>query len=121
MYDELARIAQSEFGDIIIGYRILRRRTAAPLKLRLLVKDGTFIDIWLSPDRKRYSYHWEQRAVRGLVYRHDNAPDHPEIPTFPKHFHDGSEENVLPSYLPDEPSAALREFLNFVRFQLRRC
>ncbi len=63
-------------------------------------------------------YHWEQRAVRGVIHRHDNAPDHPEISTFPKHFHDGAEDALAPSTIPDEPIAALREFLHFVRKQL---
>lgn len=89
-----------------------------PLKLGLFIRDGTFVDIWLSPDGQRYAYHWEQRAVRGLIHRHDNAPDHPEILTHPKHFHNGSEEAVADSTLPDDPAAALRVFLTFVQEQL---
>jgi hypothetical protein len=88
------------------------------LKLRLHVRDGTFIDVWLSADQKRYAYHWEQRAKRGLLHRHDNAPDHPEIATHPKHFHKGAEDQVEESYIPDNPRAALREFLKFVVQQL---
>ena len=118
MYDGLALIAQVEFADIIVGHTIVGRRSAAALKLRLFVLDGSYVDIWLSLDHRRFSYHWEQRSVRGLLHRHDNAPDHPEIPTFPKHFHDGSEETIKSSLISSEPGSALREFLTFVRVRL---
>ena len=118
MYDELARLALTEFADIITHAETLRRRAAVPLKLRLTVHDGTLIDVWLSPDLMRYSYHWEQRAKRGLIYRHDNAPDHPAISTFPKHFHNGNENTVEESHIHDDPVIALRQFLTFVRAKL---
>lgn len=51
MYEQLAQIAQREFSDIVVGHVILGRRAAAPLKLRLRLRDGTFTDIWLSPDQ----------------------------------------------------------------------
>lgn len=118
MYDQLARIARAEFGGVITRSETIGRRAGVPLKLRLHVRDDTFIDIWLSADQKRYAYHWEQRAKRGLLHRHDNAPDHPEIATHPKHFHNGAEDQVEESYVPDDPRAALREFLRFVVQQL---
>ncbi|TRZ52300.1 hypothetical protein D4S03_03665 [bacterium] len=118
MYEELAHLAESEFGDIVTGWQLSYRRAAIPLKLRLEVRDGTYIDIWVNPSVERFSFHWEQRAVRGVIHRHDNAPDHTEISTFPKHFHDGSEDNVLPSRISDEPQDGLREFLAFVRKRL---
>ncbi len=118
MYEELAHLAESEFGDIVTGWQLSYRRATIPLKLRLEVRDGTYIDIWVNPSAERFSFHWEQRAVRGVIHRHDNAPDHTEISTFPKHFHDGSENNVLPSMISDEPREALREFLTFVRQKL---
>ena len=36
-----------------------------------------------------------------------------DIPTFPKHFHNGSEDVVISSHIPDEPESALRDFLQF--------
>lgn len=119
MYEELAHLAESEFGDIVTGWHFIYRRASIPLKLRLQIHDGTFVDVWVSDSADRYSYHWEQRAVRGMIHRHDNAPDHPEVSTFPKHFHDGSEENVRLSNIPDDPLEALREFLAFVRSNLK--
>jgi hypothetical protein len=118
MYDQLARIAQREFGAVIIRTETIGRRAGVALKLRLHVRDGTFIDVWLSTDQRRYAYHWEQRAKRGMLHRHDNAPDHPEIATHPKHFHNCAEDQVMESYIADDPQAALREFLRFVVQQL---
>ena len=117
-YALLAHIAESEFADIVSHSQLIYRRANIPLKLRLFLRDQTTLDVWLNPDQSRYSYHWEQRAARGLLHRHDNAPDHPQIATFPKHFHNGSEEAVEPSHISDDPPIALREFLTFVRAQL---
>jgi hypothetical protein len=38
--------------------------------------------------------------------------------TFPKHFHDGSDENIEESYLSDDPVDAVRSFLAFARRKL---
>ncbi len=103
MYDELARIAETEFGDIVTGWYFIHRHASIPLKLRLQIRDGTFVDVWVVDSNERYSYHWEQRAIRGMIHRHDNAPDHPEISTFPKHFHDGGEDNLIPAIFPMNP------------------
>lgn len=118
MYSRLEQIALSEFGDVVLRAQTIGRRAGVALKLRLYMRDGTIVDAWLSPDCARYAYHWEQRAKRGLIHRHDNAPDHPHISTFPKHFHNGSEAAVEESYVSDEPSTALREFLTFIRAKL---
>ena len=118
MYEELTRIAREEFGDIVTDSQLFHRRASIPLKLRLKIRDGSYIDIWVNESTKRYAYHWELRATRGLIFRHDNAPDHPEISTFPKHFHKESEENICLSEISDIPHEAIREFLNFVREKL---
>ena len=44
---------------------------------------------------EKYSFHW-QAANGTLIRRWDNAPHHREIASFPHHFHDGDENNVLP-------------------------
>ncbi len=69
----------------------------------------------------RYSYHWERRAIDGSIYRHDNAPHQKwkSISTYPAHFHSGSETNVVESWISQLPEIALRQFLTFVRTQLR--
>ncbi len=94
--------------------------TGDPLKLRLDIVDGSFLDAFLSISG-RYAYHWERRFTPGKdLYRHDNAPHNKwrYVSTFPKHFHNGSENNVAESHISDDPENALHEFLTFVRHTL---
>lgn len=118
MLRDFSRIAQAEFSDIVTSTQLFYRRAGQPEKLRLHLRDGTFVDLWVNPSGTRYSFHWEHRAKRGLIHRHDNAPDFPTIATFPKHFHDGSESQVKESHLSNDLEMALREFLAFVRAKL---
>ena len=57
----------------------------------------------------------------GTLYRHDNAPHASwrNVSTYPKHFHDGNEQNVVASHLSSDPPDALREFCVFVRHILQ--
>ena len=90
------------------------------LKLRLDIVDGSLLDVFISVTG-RYSYHWERRLIgRGDLYRHDNAPHNRwrHVATFPKHFHDGSENNVVESSISDDHERAVREVLTFVRRKL---
>jgi hypothetical protein len=48
----------------------------------------------------RYSYHYQDSEGK-LIFRHDNAPHHPEIETHPHHKHVGSDDNVIASQPPD--------------------
>ena len=120
MLREFARIAQADFGDILGSVQFIYRRTAVPEKLRLHFLDNSFADVWVNSSGTRYSFHWEARASRGVLYRWDNAPDFPSVATFPKHFHNGSESQVEESYLDNDLSLALREFLGFVREKLTK-
>ena len=36
-----------------------------------------------------------------------------QLDTFPSHFHNGSDDMVVPRHIPETPESALREFLNF--------
>lgn len=51
------------------------------------------------------------------MLRHDNAPHEKwkGATTFPKHCHEGSEENIVLSLIPDNPDEALRYFLQKVK------
>jgi len=70
LYSKLAQIALSEFADIVIDTLIFEG------KLRIFLKDDSFIDIWLSIKKRGvYAYHWERRSVDGTIYRYDNLPD----------------------------------------------
>lgn len=109
---ELQTIAEIEFCDIVSFCEISKD------KLRLYLTDESFIDIWLSKKvLGHYAFHWERGHINGSIYRHDNIPDKRwrAISTFPKHLHNGSEENVKESTLSDEPKEALRQFLIFTK------
>lgn len=121
LYRRLSEITLAEFGDVVIGAEVIVSHTGRARKLRITLVDDTFVDVWYSEDRD-YAYHWEQRERRDFVYRHDNAPHKAwrKVSTFPKHCHEGSEGHVVESHLPDEPQAAIREFLRQVRYLLIR-
>ena len=115
---QLREIAEVEFADIV-------KEAISPdiNELRVILHDGSFVDVWFSLKLLgRYSYHWERRAIDGTLYRHDNAPHKSwqAIKTFPSHFHDGSEMNVVESRMNANPPQALREFLTFVRGKIGR-
>lgn len=121
-YETLRHIALSEFADVVVNAQIMVLPTGDPLKLRLDIVDGSLLDVFVSVSG-RYSYHWDRRlAGRDDFYRHDNAPHNRwrDITTFPKHFHDGSEHNVLESAISDDPQQAIRDFLAFLRRKLLR-
>ncbi|MBI4318141.1 MAG: hypothetical protein HY675_06600 [Chloroflexi bacterium] len=118
MLHRFSRIARAEFGDIVVSAQFLSRRSGLAEKLRLNLRDGTFADLWVNPRGTRYSFHWEHRARRGLIHRHDNAPDFPFVATAPKHFHNGSESQVEESHLSNDLESGLREFLTFIRTKL---
>ena len=116
-YQSLADLASDEFSDIVSGSQMIGGTPADPNKLRLNIKDGSYLDIWLSEDND-YAYHWEHRRQSGKIYRWDNAPHHPEVSTFPKHFHDGNESAVTGNALSSDSQTALRDILNFVQQNL---
>jgi len=114
--ERLKDIAEIEFSDIVEDVIITDIN-----ELRIILIDGSFVDIWYSLKLKgRYSYHWERKHLDGLIYRHNNAPHNKwqDIQTFPKHFHNGDEEKVIESYISEEPEKALREFLLFIKEKL---
>jgi len=117
LYQHLAHIAISEFPDIVQGTIIIEG------KLRIIISDGSFIDIWLSEKKKGvYAYHWERRNVNGTIYRHNNIPDKKarKLETFPKHFHNEKEQKVEESYISNIPEEALKYLLKFARSKLRK-
>jgi hypothetical protein len=51
---------------------------------------------------ERYMYVYQYQDPNGdLVFRYDNSPHFPHLPTFPHHKHDGSESEVIPTSPPD--------------------
>jgi hypothetical protein len=113
----LKDIAEIEFSDIVEDVIVDLN------ELRIMLVDASFIDVWFSLKLKgRYSYHWERRFIDGSIYRHDNAPHlrWKDISTFPKHFHNGSEDIVILSHISDNPDLALKEFLGFVSNHVKK-
>ena len=116
VYGKLEKLVLQEFADIIVSTSIISSATGRARKLRLNLFDETYIDIWLSGGRE-YSFHWERTAVGGKLFRHDNAPHDKwkKIKTFPKHFHNGSNNRVIESYINSNPFKGVKEFLAFAR------
>jgi hypothetical protein len=113
----LKRIIDTEYADISTDSIISRG------KLRAFLDDGSFIDVWFSLKiTGRFSYHWERRHIDGSMYRHDNFPDinWQSVSTYPKHFHNDSQDAVEESYMDDNPRISLRQFMEFVRSQLAK-
>lgn len=111
--ERLKELAAVEFSDIVDDVI-----TVDINEIRIILTDGSFIDVWFSLKLEgKYSYHWERQFIDGAIYRHDNAPHlrWKDIPTFPEHFHNGSEDKVEAGYISEDHEAALREFLDFAR------
>jgi hypothetical protein len=52
-----------------------------------------------NPFKKTYTYHY-QRADGAIIFRYDNAPHFPHLPTVPNHKHVGENE-VVAANAPD--------------------
>jgi len=118
-YQNITKVSLTEYPDIVKDAQIHHTPSGTPTKTRLYLIDESYMDIWLSPSGK-YSYHWEQRHINGRLYRHDNAP-HPKwshIKTYPKHYHDGSQENVKESNISDNPIEAIQAILQYMRKEI---
>lgn len=108
----IKRIVDIEYARIVVSSEIFHN------KLRIFITDGFFADTWFSTRIPgRFSYHWEKRHIDGRIYRHDNFPDPRwgKLPTFPKHFHNGSQEEVKESQISDDPMKAIRQFMEFIQ------
>jgi len=115
-YLKIRVVIQREFPDITL----LVEEVYGKVRVHLI--DGSYLDVWLSRRIPgRFAYHWEHRQVDGGLHRHDNRPhEHLRcMRTFPKHLHDGSEENVKESAISDNPEKAVKEFLSFIKSKLK--
>lgn len=110
--DWLRRIAEVEFASIVVQTDLIGA------KLRVLLTDGSYIDVWAS--RKlagRFGFHWERQHLDGRIFRYDNFPDvdWSAVSTFPFHFHAGSQTHVVAAPFSTELEPAFREFMAFVQ------
>jgi hypothetical protein len=87
----IEKIRQEEDATGQIGfmrYRLtLRNDDLLELTGRLEVRAGALVVT-------KYRHHWQDHTGR-LIKRWDNAPHYPQVPSFPHHLHDGTEENVV--------------------------
>jgi len=110
--DQIKRIAEIEFSAIVIQTDLLGA------KLRVLLNDTSYIDVWVSRKlTNRFGFHWERRHLDGRIFRFDNFPDTDwaDVATFPFHFHHGDQETVIAAPFAQTPEQGFRDFMVFVR------
>jgi hypothetical protein len=114
--NDLKRIAQVEFGDIVKSIHHL------DYKIRILLIDNSFIDAHLSESLLgKFGYHWECMGADGTFYRYDNFPDQKfrSIVTYPYHFHNGAQQDVVVPPFPPDIIDGFRGFMAFVKEKIR--
>ena len=79
------------------------------IRCRIYFWDGSYLDLYEVVNTERgypvkvhYAYTYLREGER--VFRYDNAPHHPEIPTHPHHKHIGREDKLREAL---EPSLAM--------------
>ena len=108
---QLRRIAEVEFAAIVVQTDMLGA------KLRVLLTDTSYVDIWVSRTLSgRFGFHWERRHLDGHIYRYDNFPDTnwSSVKTFPAHFHNGDQDTVVDAPFSLTLEQGFREFMTFV-------
>lgn len=108
----LARVAQEEFGDLLDSPPLILDD-----RIRLLIRDGSFLEIRY-PLKSKYSFYWQREKQ---MYRFNTAAHHKEIATFPRHLHNGREDQVEADHvtsLDSLPEENLRNVLTWVRQKL---
>lgn len=110
LYDTISSRGYVEVEQLAFDNRSNRRGTISG---RLKFHDGSLLDfgeVLIVQNRQvvklRYAYHY-QNASSEVIFRYDNAPHYPSLPTHPHHKHVGSTA-VEPSPVPDL-SEVLRE------------
>jgi hypothetical protein len=92
---------------VVADYQLVKERITATdgyLRIRATLHNGDFLEeaeyFERAPRGVRtvdYRYQWMDSMKEELRRRWDSTPDHPELPNFPYHVHQGSEENVISS------------------------
>jgi hypothetical protein len=109
----LAEIARNEFPSILKEDPVL-----LPDRLRLLLADGSFLDIRY-PTRNKYSFQWQGKD---RLVRINTAEHHPHLSTFPRHVH-FDEKTVTAdnlTKLENSPEENLRSVLSWIRSELAK-
>lgn len=104
-------------------YDIVNFAYISNYKLRLVLFGGSFIDVNMSviiPGK--FGFHWETLNSKKEIFRYDNFPDPKwkNIETYPYHFHNGSQNNVVATPFPQDELNAFHAFMGFVKDKLNR-
>lgn len=114
---EASKIIENQFLDIVQDILLPSEE-----KLRLILKDESFIDIRISQKAKnRFDFHWERGHIDKTIFRYDNFPDtrFKKLKTFPYHFHFQKENKVVESNFRKSLPSALIDFMKFVRNKMK--
>jgi len=113
--DEIRRIAEVEFAPIVTDVTVMG------VKLRIILADTSYVDVWVSKKlENRFGFHWERGHLEGAIYRYDNFPDTDwkHIPTYPFHFHKGSQDTVEAPSFSQDVIQGFRDFMGFVEAEM---
>ena len=109
LYDTIISHGYIEVEQLAFNNQSNRRGT---IRGRLKFHDGLLLDfgeVIILRNRRivklRYAYHYQNESDE-VIFRYDNVPHYPNLPTHPHHKHIGS--TVEPSQAPDL-SEVLRE------------
>lgn len=111
--EELVRVALDHAADLII--EVLE---PSPYKRRLVFRDRSFLDLYLSISQSDiYAFHFERRHIDETLFRVDNYPHHSarQAQSFPHHFHNRRDAQVKESAFGISPEGVLVNFLAFIR------
>ena len=92
-------------------------------KLRIVLKDKSFIDIRMSQKiNNRFDFHWERREINGNIFRYDNFPDvrFKNLKSFPEHFHYKKENKAIEAKFSKSSKQGFKDFMNFARDYLKK-
>jgi len=108
-----------KFNEYIHSYQVEQfeqNGTNLRFRMSIVFKNGSQLfvkEIIINGVKRKYAYHWVNR-YGGLICRWDNAPDWPEIETFPHHRH-VKKENRVEASENIEFSAILNEIILAMR------
>lgn len=115
LYEELKEIGSCELGVWLHEVQCITTPSGVVVKLRFWLISGDFVDAYAAQSG-RFAFHFEGRSTQRGIYRHDNAPhgSAATCPTHPRHCHSRTEDNIIPSNIPDDLPAAFRSYCNLL-------
>ena len=108
----IAMTAQLNFSDVLA-----KQPAIFDDRVHLDFIDDTFMEIQYPIDTK-YSFHWQRDSE---IFRVDTAPHHKNIATYPRHMHEGAEDNVIEDMITSLDNSLeenVKKVLAYVRSRL---